>query len=130
MARQLAPALSLIQRPPEAVPALLDGPTDFARNFSARGPRDQKGRSLYELDTRERLLKYPCSYMIYSEAFDKMPEKAKSAVYARLWDVLSGNETDKIYNVLTPADRQAIIEILRDTKKDLPDYFYPAPSGS
>jgi hypothetical protein len=112
------------------IPGPLDGPTDFARNFSARGPRDQKGRSLYELDTRERLLKYPCSYMIYSEAFDKMPEKAKSAVYARLWDVLSGNETDKIYNVLTPADRQAIIEILRDTKKDLPDYFYPAPSGS
>jgi hypothetical protein len=111
-------------------PGPLEGPTAFAKNFSARGPVDRKGRSLHQLDTRERLLKYPCSYMIYSEAFDALPDNAKSAVYARLWQVLSGNETDKIYDRLTPADREAIIEILRDTKKNLPDYFYPAASGS
>jgi hypothetical protein len=68
--------------------------------------------------------------MIYTEAFDAIPEAAKSAVYARLWSVLSGKETDKIYDRLSPADRQAIIEILRDTKPNLPDYFYPEPSGS
>lgn len=112
------------------IPGPLEGPTAFAKNFSARGPKDKKGRSLYQLDTRTRLLKYPCSYMIYSESFDKMPEQAKSAVYQRLWDVLSGKETDKVYQRLDPADRDAIIEILRDTKKDLPDYFFPQPSGS
>jgi hypothetical protein len=112
------------------IPGPLEGPTAFAKNFSARGPFDKKGRSLRQLDTRARLLKYPCSYMIYSESFDALPDAAKSAVYARLWDVLSGNETDKIYQSLTPADRDAIIEILRDTKPNLPDYFYPAPSGS
>jgi hypothetical protein len=112
------------------IPGPLEGPTAFAKNFSARGPLDRKGRSLYQLDTRQRLLKYPCSYMIYSDTFEALPEAAKSAVYARLWEVLSGNETDKIYDRLTPTDRQAIIEILRDTKKNLPDYFYPAPSGS
>jgi hypothetical protein len=112
------------------IPGPLEGPTAFAKNFSARGPKDKKGRSLYQLDTRTRLLKYPCSYMIYSEAFDKMPEPAKAAVYARLWDVLSGKDTDKIYQRLDPADRDAVIEILRDTKKDLPDYFFPQPTGS
>lgn len=112
------------------IPGPLEGPTAFAKNFSARGPFDKKGRSLRQLDTRARLLKYPCSYMIYSDAFDALPDNAKSAVYARLWDVLSGNDTDKIYQSLTPADRDAIIEILRDTKPNLPDYFYPAPSGS
>jgi hypothetical protein len=112
------------------IPGPLEGPTAFAKNFSARGPMDKKGRSLRQLDTRQRLMTYPCSYMIYSEAFDALPDNAKSAVYARLWEVLSGNETDKIYQSLTPADREAIIEILRDTKPNLPDYFYPAPSGS
>jgi hypothetical protein len=112
------------------IPGPLEGPTTFAKDFSARGPFDKKGRSLRQLDTRQRLLKYPCSYMIYSETFDALPDVAKSAVYARLWEVLSGSETDTIYQSLTPADRDAIIEILRDTKPNLPDYFYPAPSGS
>lgn len=112
------------------IPGPLEGPTAFAKNFSARGPVDRKGRSLRQLDTRQRLLKYPCSYMIYSETFDALPGNAKSAVYARLWEVLSGKVTDKIYDRVTPQDREAIIEILRDTKKDLPDYFYPQPSGS
>jgi len=43
---------------------------------------------------------------------------------------LSGKDPDKIYKRLLPADREAIIEILRDTKPNLPDYFYPEPSGS
>ena len=112
------------------IPGPLEGPTSFASDFSARGPKDHQGRSLYQLDTRQRLLKYPCSYMIYSEAFDKMPAEAKAAVYQRLWDVLSGTDTNKVYDRLSPQDKDAIIEILRDTKQDLPDYFFPKPSGS
>jgi hypothetical protein len=111
------------------IPGPLEGPTSFAKNFSVRGPVDSKGRSFFQLDTRERLLKYPCSYMIYSEAFDTLPAEAKSAVYARLWEVLSGRATDKAYQRLPAADRQAILEILRETKKDLPAYFFPANSG-
>ncbi|HTM05189.1 MAG TPA: hypothetical protein VL173_16885 [Vicinamibacterales bacterium] len=112
------------------IPGPLEGPTSFAKDFSARGPKDHEGRSLYQLDTTQRLLKYPCSYMIYSEAFDKMPAEAKAAVYQRLWDVLSGVDTNKVYDRLAPQDKDAIIEILRDTKQDLPDYFFPKPSGS
>jgi len=105
------------------IPGPLEGPTAFAKNFSARGPFDRQGRSLRQLDTRQRLLKFPCSYMIYSNAFDALPETAKSAVYARLWEVLSGRDTDKVYRSLTPADREAVIQILRETKPGLPDYF-------
>jgi hypothetical protein len=111
------------------IPGPLEGPTTFAKDFSARGPKDRLGRSLYQLDTRERLLKYPCSYLIYSDMFDKMPEQAKAAVYARLWDVLSGRDHNKVYDRLPVADRQAILEILRDAKKDLPDYFFPRNTG-
>ena len=74
-----------------------------------------------------RLMKYPCSYLIYSPAFDALPPPAKDAIYRRLWQVLSGDERDERYtNALSHADRQAIIEILRDTKKDLPAYFQRA----
>jgi hypothetical protein len=52
-----------------------------------------------------------------------MPEPAKAAVYARMWEILSGKERGERYSVLTTADRQAILEILRETKPDLPEYF-------
>jgi hypothetical protein len=61
--------------------------------------------------------------MIYAAAFDALPGEAKSAVYARMWEILSGKDTGTRYQRLTPADRRNIVEILRDTKKDLPDYF-------
>jgi hypothetical protein len=43
-----------------------------------------------------------------------------------MWEVLSGRDKQPRYARLTPADRQALIEILRDTKKDLPSYFQRA----
>jgi hypothetical protein len=99
------------------------GTSGFAEKFAARGPMDDKGRSLRQLDLNRRLLKYPCSYMIYADAFDAMPPTAKNAVYRRLWRVLSGVERGEPYSHLSAADRSAILEILRATKKDLPDYF-------
>jgi hypothetical protein len=100
------------------------GGSGFAERFSSSGPRDRKGRSLYELDLNRRLMKYPCSYLIYSPAFDALPPAAKDPIYRRLWKVLSGQEQDPRYrSALSHTDRQAIVEILRDTKKDLPPYF-------
>jgi hypothetical protein len=100
------------------------GMSGFAERFSASGPRDRRGRSLYELDLTRRLMKYPCSYLIYSAAFDALPPGAKAPIYRRMWQVLSGEEREPRYSsALALADRQAIVEILRDTKKDLPAYF-------
>ena len=36
-----------------------------------------------------------------------------------------GGETDRKYARLSIVDRRAIVEILRDTKTSLPDYFQP-----
>jgi hypothetical protein len=100
------------------------GASGFAERFAASGPRDSAGRSLYELDLNTRLMKYPCSYLVYSPAFDALPRTAKDAIYRRLWAVLSRQERDPRYQAaLSTKDRQAIVEILRDTKKDLPSYF-------
>jgi hypothetical protein len=109
------------------LPDKVRGASGFAERFSARGPKDRKGRSLYELDLDRRLMKYPCSYLIYSPAFDALPAAIKTPIYKRMWEILSGQEQDARYReALSPADRQAIVEILRDTKKDLPPFFQAA----
>jgi hypothetical protein len=105
------------------LPDKVRGSSGFAERFSALGPSDDKGRSLRQLDLDSRLMRYPCSYMIYSDAFDALPEPAKNLVYRRLWQVLSGQDKDAKYARLSAADRRAIVEILRSTKKELPDYF-------
>lgn len=105
----------------------IQGSSGFAERFSAGGSKDRKGRSLYELDLNRRLMKYPCSYLIYSPAFDALPRGAKEPIYKRLWEVLSGQERSERYSLALPlGDRQSIAEILRDTKKDLPQYFQNA----
>jgi hypothetical protein len=107
----------------EPLRAPVKGTSGFAEKFAGQGPKDSKGRSLHALDLQTRLLKYPCSYMIYSEAFDALPAAAREAVYSRMWRILSGAETNRRYAILKPADRTAIIEILRETKPDLPAYW-------
>jgi len=100
------------------------GHTAYAEWFTAQGPRDGKGRSLREFDLTRRLFKYPCSYLIYSEAFDNLPANAKRAVYERLWALLSGKATPaRGQRAMAPADRQAVLDILRETKPDLSESF-------
>jgi len=101
---------------PQASP--VKGTTTFAGEFSARGPHDSKGRSLYQLDLQTRLLRYPLSYLIYSRSFDALPQVARNYVYKRLREVLSGADKSEEFSQLTSADRQAILEILTETKPD------------
>jgi hypothetical protein len=96
----------------------LRGTSGFAEWFSAQGVRDARGRSLHQLDLGARLLRYPCSYTIYSPAFDALPAPVKSAVYDRLRLVLGGADPAPRYTRLSAADRRAVLEILRDTKPD------------
>jgi hypothetical protein len=99
------------------------GTSNFAAEFVKRGPRDGKGRSLRDFDLGHRLFKYPCSYLIYSAAFDGLPAAAKEYVWERLWDILSGNDAGGDFDHLTPQDRQSIREILVATRRDLPGYW-------
>jgi hypothetical protein len=125
-ARDLVDYMLFIDEAPLVGP--VKGGAGYEAVFAGQGPRDMKGRSLRDLDLRRRLLRYPCSYMIYTPAFDGLPARAKDAVYARLWEVLSGREKAPRYRSLTLADRQAIVEILRDTKPGLPTFFQPVTS--
>jgi hypothetical protein len=99
------------------------GTSGFAEEFARRGPRDSRGRSLRDFDLQTRLFKYPCSYVIYSESFDALPGEVKDHVLRRVYDVLSGKDAGADFAHLSAADRKAILEILRDTKPNLPKYW-------
>ncbi|MCU1384157.1 MAG: hypothetical protein JWL71_2854 [Acidobacteria bacterium] len=92
----------------------------FAERLEASVPKDRRGRSLGQLDMVDRLLRYPCSYMIYSDAFDALPAAIKQTVYRRMIDVLSSMAAPRPRVAMTSADRAAILDILRDTKPDFP----------
>jgi hypothetical protein len=96
------------------------GVSTFTETFPQRGPRDSRGRSLRDFDLKTRLFRYPLSYMIYSSAFDGMPEKVRNRVYQRLYQVLTGLDSSKTFAHLSPETRGAILEILRATKPNLP----------
>jgi hypothetical protein len=96
----------------------VSGTSDFARAFSARGPRDSQGRSLRDFDLQRRLFKYPCSYLVYSAAFDGLPAEAKDCVYQRLEAILTAPVTSDQFVHLSADDRRAVREILRETKPE------------
>jgi hypothetical protein len=99
------------------------GVSTFTKTFAARGPRDHQGRSLRDFDLQKRMFRYPLSYMIYSEAFDAMPDQVRERVYRRLYDVLTGRDQSDKFKRLSSDDRRAVLEILRETKPGLPAYF-------
>jgi hypothetical protein len=112
------------------------GDSGFAQEFAALGPRDSRGRSLRDFDLEKRIFRYPCSYLIYSEAFDSIPEPAKSYVYHRLLNVLTSQDQasqgQSAFQRLSAEDRQAVLEILLATKQGLPAEWdrYRRPSSA
>jgi len=99
------------------------GTSGFAEMFSKAGPSDGQGRSLRQLDLDHRLMKYRCSYMIYSAAFRALPDELRTAIYRRAWNVLSGRDVSPKYADLKEADRRAVMDILKETVSDLPSEF-------
>lgn len=99
------------------------GVSTFSKTFPDRGPRDPKGRSLRDFDLKTRLFRYPLSYMIYTKAFDGMPDVVRERVYRRLFDILTGADKSATFAKISPSDRDAVLEIVRATKPDLPKYW-------
>lgn len=120
-AEELVDYLLFVDEAPLPVP--ITGGSGYAERYSALGPFDSQDRSLHQLDLKQRLLKYPASPLIYAEAFDALPAPARDAIYRRMWTVLSGAAPEPRYQRLSRDNRQAIVEILRDTKPGLPEYF-------
>jgi hypothetical protein len=64
------------------------------------------------------LFKYPLSYLVYSPAFDGLPDYVRPHIYGRFVDILSGRDVQGTFSKLPVADRQAVTEILMATKPE------------
>ena len=95
--------------------SVLIAPSILSADFAALGPRDAKGRSLRLLDLKTRLMRYPLSYLIYSEGFAGLPASVKQYVARRVNEVLNGREDRAEFATMSADDRAAVREILRDT---------------
>lgn len=98
--------------------APIAGTTTFASDFTAHGPRDSRGRSLRDFDLQTRLFKYRMSYLIYTDAFDALPQPARDYFYARLLEILDGRDRTREFSTIPADEKQAIFEILRETKPE------------
>ena len=118
LVNELAEYLLFVGEVPPSVP--LTPRPGFAERLESRVPKDRRGRSFGQLDLVDRLVRYPCSYMIYSEAFNALPPAVKDAVYARMLGILSAEDARRQDAGAGAASRRAVLEILRDTKPDFP----------
>ncbi len=96
----------------------IEGTSGFAEEFQRRGVRDSKDRSLFDFDLTTRLFKYPCSHLVYTPAFDALPDEVRRRVIERTLRVLRGEDNSETFAHLSSADRRAILEILEETKPE------------
>ena len=114
IAEPLVEALFSVDEP--LLPGPIAGTSGFAEKFAARGLRDLQGRSLRDLDLQRRVFKYPLSYLIYSAAFQALPERLRRAVELRIDAIVSGMDTSGRFSKVSPEDRSAIRDILKQTR--------------
>lgn len=112
---------ALLYRDEAALPAGgIDSKGPFMAAFadSARPARD--GRSLRDFQLLDRIFKYRCSYMIYSDAFANLPDELRLVVLTRLDGILTGSGESRLGDHLTQSERDRIREILVDTLDGFP----------
>ena len=94
----------------------------FRRDFAATRLADPAGRSLRDLDLKTHLLKYRCSYMIYSPVFTGLMPEMKTRVMRRLAMALQPNLRDELSRSFSGSEKEAVRFILTAT---LPDWKMP-----
>src|SRR5690606_35278818 len=103
---KLIDSLLFVDEAPLSAPVA--GTSKFAEKFSQRGPRDSQGRSLRDFDLKTRMFRYPCSFLIYSPAYDGLPLAMRQYVGQRLKEILTAETPDPDYAHLSAEDRRAI----------------------
>ena len=103
----------------------IKGTSGFEDQFSSRGPFDSKGRSLYQLDLKKRLLRLPCSYLVLSEHFNGLPQTVLKYIQDELHAILNGQKAPPKGVRLNAASCAAIGEVLDEIK---PGWLRPPPT--
>ena len=87
----------------------------FIGNFKKTSKNDSEGRSLRDLDLKNRIFKYPCSYMIYSKSFTALPEILRNSIFKQIRGVLSNKIKVGEYDYISDEKKSELLEILGET---------------
>ena len=94
---------------------IVEAPYDRIHHYADGTATLSRAVSYSDLDLTTRLMRYPLSYMVYTEAFDGLAAEVKDAVYRRLFSLLRGRDRHPRYaHPRLPAARAAA-QILRET---------------
>ncbi len=107
--------------------AEIQGTSGFHEKYLAGGVKDARKRSLREFDLRKRLFRYPCSDLVRSEQFQKLPAEAREAVWLQIREVLHAEERPREFAHLSDDDCRAIQEILLATVPGVPPEIVEPP---
>lgn len=91
----------------------VEGTEEFQMDFAKRFPRSSDGDSLADFHLYTRLFKNRCSYMVYSEAFQNLPDRVKRPLLRKMRGVLAGRDPE--FDWLSKSESRRISKILSET---------------
>lgn len=94
------------------------GTAGFKQSFVHGAPRSKAGHALKDLQLRERLFTQRCSFLIYSESFQALPESLKRRILDALLTALRSRDPHDRYAHLPAEEKQRIHAILIETHPD------------
>jgi len=102
------------------VPGGIEGGAAFQNAFKTNARKSADGRSLKDFRLYGRLMKYRCSHLIYSEAFENLPREIRSRILDKLHSILTRPASWPAYAHLADSEREHLHTILSETVPDLP----------
>lgn len=94
----------------------IQGLKEFQKQFTTHSQRDSQGRSLRDFDLDKRLFRYPCSFLIYSDAFYALTPELRTETLEQLVNILCApSSPERVITHLDINTKRAIYEILLET---------------
>ena len=103
------------------LPGGIEGTGIFQIAFEEGRKKSVGGRSLRDFRLYERLMKYRCSHLIYSEAFANLPDAIRTRILSQLHGILTKPADWPEFAHLGEAERGHILAIVKETVPDLPE---------
>ncbi len=101
------------------LPGGIEGTGSFQTAFEGGRKKSAGGRSLRDFRLYERLMKYRCSHLIYSEAFATLPGAIRTRILEQLHGILTKPADWPEFAHLGEAERGHILAIVKETVPDL-----------
>jgi len=102
------------------LPGGIEGTGSFQTAFEKGRRKNSEGRSLRDFRLFERLMKYRCSHLIYSEAFATLPAEIRGRILDQLHGILTKPAEWPEFASLAGSERAHILAIVKETVPDLP----------